>query len=137
MSNVKYLYVRNEWKKRDITIVSDIFDDEGKTYIRCGWSFRSNHDKFIKKEGRKLALERMSSKDIDYSAILEIDPEDIKFYNIASKVLSVIIEKESTPRKFLDDLYDDLRYFSECSISGRPSWESIFTAVEKNTYVSH
>lgn len=125
MSNVKYLYVRNSYKKRDITIVSDLFDSDGKVFIRCGWAFRCNHDKFIKREGRKLAFDRMINSDENFSAVIEVDRNDIKFYNIASLILSEISSKNSTPRKYVDDINDDLLYFTKCSLDGKPTWDSI------------
>lgn len=115
MSKCKYLYVRNYWKKRDITIVSDLVDRDDKTFVRCGWAFRCNHDKFIKKEGRKLAYERMTSIDPNYSAEFEIKKEDISFYKIAAEVLSIVANKESTPKKYLQDIAEDLHYFIHCA----------------------
>lgn len=47
MSKVKYLYVRNPWDRRDITIASDIVEENGKKFVKFGWAFRSNHDQFI------------------------------------------------------------------------------------------
>lgn len=124
MSNLKYLYVRNMYRKRDITIVSDVFDENGKTYVKAAWTFRCNHDKFIKREGRKLALERLDSSDPNYSTIFET--EEVKFYHIAAIILSEILVNPSTPRKYLEDIHDDLRYFTECALNGKPTWDSIF-----------
>ena len=116
MSNMKFLYVRNEWKKRDITIVSDLSVDEEFATVCCGWSFRSNHDKqFIKKEGRKLALDRMNSSDNMYSATFKISKEDISFFKISAEILSIIHQKETTPKKYLNDISEDLSYFIHCA----------------------
>ncbi len=108
MSNIKFMYVRNPWKKRDITIVSDIVESEGKVFVKTGWAFRSNHDKFIKKEGRNLALERMNSSDEDYSEVLEIGKKN--YYDIALVILSHIYNKYSTPRKYLNDISWEIQY---------------------------
>lgn len=125
MSNLKYLYVRNIYKKRDITIVSDVYDENGKTYVKAAWAFRCNHDKFIKKEGRKVALERLNVLDPNYSTVFET--EEVKFYHIAAIILSEILTSQSTPKKYLEDIHDDLRYFTECALHGRPSWDSLFS----------
>jgi hypothetical protein len=111
MSNVKCFYIRNEWKKRDITIVSDLFSDkDGKSYIKFGWAFRSNHEKqFIKREGRKLAMERMNSNDVNYSAWFEVS--EVKFTSIIADIIRIIMNKETTPQKYIPDLVDDLWYF--------------------------
>lgn len=128
MSKCKYLYIRNEWKKRDITIVSDLVDKDDKVFVRCGWAFRCNHDKFIKREGRKLALERMESLDTDYSAEFEIKREDISFFKIASEILSIIADKQSTPKKYIQDIAEDLHYFIHCAngFSANSRWNDFF-----------
>lgn len=128
MSKCKYLYVRNDWKKRDITIVSDLVDREDKTFVRCGWAFRCNHDKFIKKEGRKIAYDRMDRLDPNYSVEFEITPENISFYKIASEILSVIANKESTPKKYIGDIAEDLHYFIHCAngVDIRDKWDNFF-----------
>jgi hypothetical protein len=128
MSKCKYLYVRNDWKKRDITIVSDLVDKEDKTFVRCGWAFRCNHDKFIKSEGRKIAYDRMECLDSDYSAEFEIAKDDIAFYKIASEVLSIIANKESTPKKYIQDIAEDLQYFIHCANGLNPKnrWDNFF-----------
>lgn len=131
MSNVKYFYVRNDYKKRDVTIVSDILTDGEKCFVKAAWSFRSNHDKFIKREGRKIALERLKCSDVDYSALIEIEKEDIKFFEIVSRILGTILVKESTPKKYLDDLSEDFRYYTECAVHGRPSWQSVLSSVDR------
>lgn len=120
MNNLKYLYVRNLYRNRDVTIVSNLTESDGKYYVNCGWAFRSNHDIFVKKEGRKLALERMNSSDPEYSATFLI--ENPKFFDISSNVLSAIIQKSSTPRKYIKDLTDDLFYFSHCAVNGVPKF---------------
>lgn len=129
MTNIKYMYVRNMWKNRDITIVSNLFEKDDKTYVQCGWTFRHSKDKqFIKKEGRKIALERMSSQDEAYSTTFEIDKQDAKFFKICTEILSRILEKESTPKKYLVDIAEDLHYFAYFSDQERTPkecWESI------------
>lgn len=127
MSNVKSLYIRNEWKKRDISIVSDLNVEGDEAVIRCGWSFRSNHEKqFVKKEGRRIAMERMDSSDPGYSAIFTISKEDVSFFKISSEILSIILQKETTPKKYLNDIEEDLHFFIYCSNSPVPNWNSFF-----------
>ena len=128
MSKCKFLYVRNELRKRDITIVSDIIDKGDKKYVKFAWTFRCNHDKFIKKEGRQIAKDRLNSMLPGYSSEVEID--DVKFYNIAAKILSVISCAETTPKKFLQDILDDLQYFAYFAGGEKPSWESVFSNEE-------
>jgi hypothetical protein len=128
MSNVKFLYVRNEWKNRDITIVSNLFDEGDKTFVKFAWAFRNNHDKFKKAEGRKIALERLESNDSNYSDVFEIEKDKIKFFNIATDILSIISQKENTPRKYIDDICEDLHYYIHCSNGGHTKeyWNSAF-----------
>ena len=60
--NLKFLYVRNDYKKRDITIASNLVKEGDKTVIKFGWAFRHKKDKFIKKEGRDRAVEAGRAK---------------------------------------------------------------------------
>lgn len=113
MSNIKYLYVRNPEKKRDITIVSDLYTENDKFFVNCAWSFRSNHDNFVKKEGRNVAKERLDELEPGYSATIEI--ENPKFYTIAADVLRAVLNSENTPRKYLNDIADDLYFFEYMS----------------------
>lgn len=96
MSNCKYLYVRNDWYKRNITIVSDLVEENGKKVVKCAWAFCSNKDKFIKKEGRQLALERLNNNDPAYSSSFEV--ETFKFYDIAAHILACIHQHPTTPK---------------------------------------
>lgn len=121
MSKVKYFYVRNECKKRDITIASEIFDEDGQKYVKFGWSFRSNHDQFIKREGRKLAFERMTSGQPGFSATVAVD--DFKFYDLIAKILDAILTCPTTPRKYIDDISEDLYFFASCAVRGKPKWD--------------
>lgn len=134
MSNMKFMYVRNDWKKRDVTIVSDLFTEGDKTFVKCGWAFRCNHDKFIKREGRRLAIERMNTSDPNYSASFEITPSDVKFFKIGAEILSIILQKETTPKKFFSDLGEDLQYFIHCANGSRPNigWKEIFEKAERS-----
>lgn len=118
MSNLKFVYIRNEWKKRDITIVSNLVREGDKNIVTCGWAFRSNHDQFIKREGKKLAIERMNSNDPNYSFSFEI--KEPKFFDITTIILNKIVTSESTPKKYLRDLEYDLEYFTECAVNGAP-----------------
>lgn len=111
MSNIKYLYVRNEWKNRDITIVSDLFEKEGKTFVKFAWAFRNKKDKFIKREGRKIALSRLENEDPNFSSLIEIEPEKVGFYAIASKILNGIISTKTTPKMYIDDISENLHFF--------------------------
>lgn len=120
MSKVKYFYVRNDWKKRDITIASEIFDENGQKFVKCGWAFRCNHDKFVKKEGRELALQRMNDNDLNYSAVISVD--DFKFYDLVSRILGAILTCPATPKKYLEDVSEDLNYFTHCAVNGTPKW---------------
>lgn len=124
MPNLKYMYVRNNLKNRDITIISDLYEKEGKHFVNCAWSFRSNHDKFVKKEGRQIAKERLDNADPKYSVTIEIDQP--KFYSIASDVLRAVLNSENTPRKYLDDIADDLYFFEY--MSNKPQKEERWRA---------
>lgn len=123
-NNVKYLYVRNDWNKRNITIASDLVEEDGKKMVKCAWAFCSNKDKFIKKEGRQIALERLNTNDPAYSASFSV--EEYRFYDIAAAILDQIIRHPNTPKKYLRDIEDDLSYFAHCSVNGTPKWASIF-----------
>lgn len=112
MPNLKYMYVRNEYKKRDVSIVSDLVEEDGNYFVKCGWTFRHKQDKFIKREGRKLALERMNSGDKNYSTKFQIEPERVKFFDIAAEILSNILSKESTPRMYAEDILWDMEYYA-------------------------
>lgn len=126
--NRKYLYVRNDYRKRDITIVSDLLDRGDTFVVNFAWTFRSNkEEQFIKKVGRKIAVERLESNDPTYSDFVEIPKDEVNFYNIAYAVLVKIWENQATPIKFLEDLEEDARYFKFCSENGREkmSWEDL------------
>lgn len=133
MSNVKFLYVRNEWKKRDITIVSNLFDEEDKVFVKFAWAFRSNHDNFKKADGRKLALERLELGDVKYSDQFEINKSDIQFFKIATEILSVISNNPNTPRKYLDDIAEDLSYYVHRAMGGHSKlqWKECFDITEE------
>lgn len=128
MSNVKYLYVRNEWKNRDITIVSNLIDEGDQTFVKFAWAFRSNHDKFKKSEGRKLSFERLENSDPTYSDSFPIEKNKIKFFNIASEILSKISQNENTPKKYMDDICQELCYYIHCSNGGHTQkyWNDMF-----------
>lgn len=116
ISRKKYLYVRNPWKKRDITIVSDILTKEGKTFVKCAWSFRHKADKFIKKEGREIVNSRFETGDPNFSAEFEIPSDKVRFYNIAANILANILSKDSTPKMYFNDILSDMHYYSYLSI---------------------
>lgn len=109
MSNMKVFYVRNDYKKRDITIVSDLQDLDGRKVIKFAWAFRSNHDTFIKKEGKALARIRLEQADVNYSSSFEV--ESPKFRVICANILKTILSSQSTPRKYFDDIEFDIEYF--------------------------
>jgi hypothetical protein len=121
MSKVKYFYVRNDWKKRDITIASEIFDENGVKFVKFGWAFRCNHDKFVKKEGRQIAIRRMADQEAGYSAIVQV--EDFKFYDLVTRILDAIVSCPTTPKKYIDDISQDLHYFAHCAVNGKPKWD--------------
>ncbi len=110
MSNIKTFYIRNFKKNRDITIVSDLIEVDGKHIVKCGWAFRSNHDQFKKKEGRAIAQTRMNSNDENYTCVFEV--ETPKFKDISSKILENIIANKHTPKKYIKDIEWDYNYFS-------------------------
>lgn len=110
MNNIKVFYVRNDWKKRDITIVSNLIEQDGKKVVKCGWSFRSNHDQFIKKEGREIATTRMNGNDPAYSISFEVD--EPKFRTISVNILKSILSKSTTPRKYIQDIEYEIDYLS-------------------------
>jgi len=126
MSNVKFLYVRNSWDRRDISIASDIVDDNGKKYVKFGWAFRSNHDQFIKRDGRDISLNRMITNDERYSAKVEIN--EFKFYDIAEAMLQVIINSPYTPKKFIEDLASDIYYYQVKGNKTKPDWGRMFSS---------
>lgn len=128
MNNCKFLYVRNEFRNRDVTIVSDIFREDDKNFVRFAWTFRNSKDKFIKKEGAKIALERLENMEPGYSAVVEV--EEFKFYSLAGKILSTILESSKTPDKFVYDISTDLNYFNYRSKNEKPSWGSLFDGVQ-------
>jgi hypothetical protein len=111
------MYVRNEEKNRDITIVSDLIEENGNYFIKCAWAFRHRTDKFIKREGRKLALERLNSADEKFSTKFQLDPERVRFFNIAAEILSNILSKENTPKRFIKDILWDMDFFNYLSLS--------------------
>ena len=114
--NLKFLYVRNDYKKRDITIASNLVKEGDKTVIKFGWAFRHKKDKFIKKEGRDRAVERMNSGDVDYSHQIELSDDEVGFYSIALKVLNFILSKETTPRIYFNDLLEDIQYYNYVNV---------------------
>ena len=124
MNNCKFLYIRNEYRNRDVTIISDIFSEGDKKFVKFAWTFRNNRDKFVKKEGAKIALERLETMEPGYSALVEVD--EFKFYKLAAKILSIILESNKTPLKFIDDISTELDYFNFRSNNKKPSWESVF-----------
>jgi len=116
MSNMKFSYIRNPEKKRDVTIVSNIFYVDEKPFIEYGYSFRSNHDVFKKKEGRKFATQRMVSRDSKYSGVISIDT--ITHNRIMSGILIKILENsEHIPKKFLIDIEEKLSYYDSAHYS--------------------
>jgi len=123
MSKVKYLYVRNPWDRRDITIASDIVEENGKKFVKFGWAFRSNHDQFIKREGRTIALNRMLNNHEEYSSKVEV--EAFKFYDIAEAVLNVIVSNEYTPKKYKEDILSDIYFYRVKSRKHPPSWAAV------------
>jgi len=127
MNNCKFLYVRNEYRNRDVTIVSDIFSEGDKKFVKFAWTFRNNHDKFVKKEGAKIALQRLEMMEQGYSALVEV--EEFKFYKLATKILSTILESNKTPVKFIEDISADLDYFNFRSNNEKSSWGSLFETV--------
>lgn len=117
MSIRNFLYVRNPFKKRDITIVSEIFEEDEKKFVKFAWTFRSNHDQFIKREGRKVALERLNNKD---QCFAEVEVDQFSFYEIAATIVSTIFSNKDTPKKYLDDLNEDFSYYKNCLEYGKP-----------------
>lgn len=109
MGNTKVFYVRNDPKKRDITIVSDLQEVDGKKVVKFAWAFRSNHDTFIKREGKVLARERLEYNDPNYSSFFEVD--NPKFRSISANILKNILLNKNTPRKYFEDIEFDIEYF--------------------------
>lgn len=109
--NIKYLYVRNEYKKRDVTVVSNLFDEDGKTFIKFAWSFRHKNDQFIKREGRRVALERLQNNDPNYSAMVQVEPEKVKFFDLAVEILESIANSPYTPKVYKRDIAEDMQYY--------------------------
>lgn len=135
MSKIKYMYVRNDFDNRDITIVSDLIETGGKYKVKCAWTFRNKKDKFIKKEGRKIAFERMQNNDANYSASFEIEKSDINFYNIATKILEQVMEHKNTPKSYLNDIYLDKEYYSYYTLTGIDRYQQLKERIEKYKFV--
>lgn len=115
MSNVKYLYVRNPFKRRDITIASDLVQENDEYTLKFAWTFRRNDEEFIKKLGREVAYDRLTGVAEDseeYSASLKIN--NPTFYGISRAIVQYISEHENTPKKYLEDLYEDMYYYNFC-----------------------
>lgn len=112
--NVKFFYVRNPFKNRDITICSNLEIVEGIPRIHYGFSFRNNHDKFVKKEGRDCSLQRMIRKDKKYSGM--ITAEKITYYDISIGVLQDILNHD-IPKKYINDLNDEILFLRDRSLN--------------------
>lgn len=112
MSNVKFLYVRNPFQRRDITIASDLIEDKNGPKIKFAWTFRRNDEEFIKKLGRDVAMDRLVNADPQYSA--ELPVEEVRFYGISKQILEHICNQPTTPKKYLNDLFEDLYYYDYC-----------------------
>lgn len=106
MKNLKYLYVRNTEKRRDITVVSSIKDvGENEVEVSCAWTFRNNHDKLFKKSiGREIALNRLNNKDDRYFTSFIISKSEKNTFVICIKLLNKILENVNTPKKYLEDI---------------------------------
>ena len=124
----KYLYVRNDWKRRYITIVSEVFTEGEKSLVKFAWTFCHNKDKFIKKEGKKLVDERFDEMTPGYSGVAEV--AELNFHRISYVILGHIFNAENTPFKYLDDIQDDMFYYLQFS-NGKPSFASIFNKVDR------
>lgn len=124
MNNMKVFYVRNDYRKRDITIVSDLQEVNGKNVVKFSWAFRSNHDKFVKKEGKNLAKQRLQDNDPHYTSSFEI--EEPKFRSICAKILENILQNKNTPKKYIEDIEWDIHYFENDS-----HWKSPFPRHQK------
>lgn len=114
--NVKYMYVRN-WdskKPRNITIVSDLVEKEGKYIVDFAWAFCSNHDTFKKKDGRAIVNDRLNNKDNHYWFSVEV--EKVKFNIIADKILTHILEHNLTPEKYIEDILNEIDYYESYGI---------------------
>jgi len=109
MNKVKFSYVRNPKRKRDVTIVSNIFFVNEKPFVEFGYAFRSNHDTFKKVEGRRFATERMALRDPKFSGIIEI--QEIRHKKIMAGILKEILENKDIPLKFVDDLQASLNFY--------------------------
>lgn len=105
------MYVRNECKKRDVTIVSNLIKEGDETFVEFAWSFRHKNDKFIKREGRKIVLERLQNNDADYSATIQIAPKNVKFFDIAVEILESIANNPNTPKIYKRDIMEDMSYY--------------------------
>lgn len=111
--NVKFFYVRNPFKKRDITICSNLEIVDGVPTVHYGVSFRNNHDKFIKREGRDCSLKRMVSRDKKYSGTVVANV--VSYYDISINVLKDLLSHD-IPRKYVKDIQDEIIFLKERAI---------------------
>lgn len=124
----KYLYVRNDWKRRYITIVSEIFTENDKKFVKFAWTFCHNKDKFIKREGKKIVNERFENMTEGYSGVTEVS--EFKFHKLSYVILDHIFNSKNIPCKYLDDIQDDMFYYLQFS-NGKPSFASILNQVDR------
>lgn len=117
----KTYYVRNDFKKLAVTIVSSVekvmrpswfsaFGIGKPTFqycIKAGWAFRSNKDDFIKKEGREIAEFRMNEQ-IDYSCEFIVD--SLSHRGITKRIIENILRDSKTPWKYRKELEEELYY---------------------------
>lgn len=135
MSNVKYMYVRNDFYNRDITIVSDLVETEGKYRVNCAWTFRNKKDKFVKKEGRKIAFERMQNNDANYSASFVIEASNVNFYYIACNILDQIFNNVNTPEIYINDIYLDKEYYAYHILSELDQYKKLRDRLENYKFI--
>jgi hypothetical protein len=108
---MKFYYIRNPQKNRDITIVSNIINENDYHYVEFGFTLRNNHDIFKKREGRHFAEQRLYKKDEKFSGKLKI--EHIKHKEIMFSILNNILINPHVPKKFIPDIENSIKYLNE------------------------
>lgn len=110
MSKMKFYYVRNPKKNRDITIVSNVFYVDNKPFVEFGYTFRNNHDLFKKEEGRQYAVSRMRDRTPEYSGTVALF--DVKHKEIMTVILDWIISQDNVPKKFRPDIKNAIEHIN-------------------------
>lgn len=116
--NTKFLYVRNPQKKRDVSICSTLDVNNDEVTITYGYSFRSNHDQFVKRDGRALSYDRMirirdylpSDSSENYAGSFSMEKKEMSYYTVAIQILEKILDNPTTPKKYKEDVVGEIEF---------------------------